>query len=188
MSSTNENIVARGRIFELVQAAQPDGRVFELARRAPGVRLIIADQKKHQLLLTREHRAELDGWDYRLPGGKVFDSLAEYAAYRESGRAIPDAAEAKAVAEAREETGLSIQHPRLYRVSKLGATVEWDLYIYEVTDWDAHAEGQQLEAGEQIEADNWVSYTEAEKMILAGDMQEERIAMVLLRWLHEQKA
>ena len=33
-----EYIIAKGKIFELVQTKQPDGRVFEVARRAPGVR------------------------------------------------------------------------------------------------------------------------------------------------------
>jgi hypothetical protein len=36
----NEIIFAKGKIFELVHISQKDGRVFEVARRAPGVRLI----------------------------------------------------------------------------------------------------------------------------------------------------
>ena len=40
----DEVIYARGKLFELVQQKQPDGRVFEVARRAPGVRVIIADK------------------------------------------------------------------------------------------------------------------------------------------------
>jgi len=31
-----------------------------------------------KILLSREYRSELDRYDYRLPGGKVFDTLAEY--------------------------------------------------------------------------------------------------------------
>jgi len=50
--------------------------VFETARRAPGVRLIIV--RDGQMLITREFRNELDDYDYRLPGGKVFDTLDEY--------------------------------------------------------------------------------------------------------------
>ena len=40
-----KEIVFAGKIFEIEQAQQPDGRVFELARRAPGVRLIIPNRK-----------------------------------------------------------------------------------------------------------------------------------------------
>jgi len=40
------------------------------------VRLIICDGDK--ILLTKEYRSEVDTVDYRLPGGKVFDTLIEY--------------------------------------------------------------------------------------------------------------
>lgn len=65
----------------------------------------------------------------------------------------------------------------------LGATVEWDLYVFETTDWQLSIEGQELEVGEKIEADNWVSYAEARDMIVSGAMAEERIALILLQWL-----
>lgn len=77
-ATEGEDIVAKGRIFELVQTVQPDGRVFEVARRAPGVRVIIANKAKEQILLTKEFRQELSDWDYRLPGGKVYDTLDDY--------------------------------------------------------------------------------------------------------------
>ncbi len=44
--------------------------MFETAVRSPGVRLIIV--KDNQMLITKEFRGELDDYDYRLPGGKVF--------------------------------------------------------------------------------------------------------------------
>jgi 8-oxo-dGTP pyrophosphatase MutT (NUDIX family) len=46
------------------------------------VRLIITDGDK--ILLTKEFRRELNQEDYRLPGGKVFDTLKEYNAYRQN--------------------------------------------------------------------------------------------------------
>ena len=49
---------------------------FEKARRAPGVRLLII--KKNKILITKEYRDEIGEFDYRLPGGKVFDKLEEY--------------------------------------------------------------------------------------------------------------
>lgn len=179
-------IVFRGKLFEVVQTKQPDGRVFELARRAPGVRIIVADKQKRQLLLTKEFRTELNAWDHRLPGGKVFDTLAEYDQFRESGADIAAPALAKVKGEGAEEAGLDIQSAKLFKKSTLGATVEWDLFIFEATDWQPHADGQQLEAGEQIEADNWVDYDQVKTMILAGHMAEDRVALVLLQWLAAQ--
>lgn len=188
MSDTPEDtIVFRGKIFEIVQTPQPDGRLFERAVRAPGVRLIIADTKARTLLLTREFRSELQAWDYRLPGGKVFDTLAEYDNFRERNGDMAAAAERKAAAEGSEEAGVDVKSVRLFKTSTLGATVEWDLWCYEVTDWAIAAGGQQLEAGEQIETDNWFHYEEVREMILSGEMQEERIALILLQWLNQQE-
>jgi len=180
---SQSEIVFRGKIFEVEQLPQPDGRVFEVARRAPGVRLIVAKPKERQLLLTKEFRRELNDWDYRLPGGKVFDSLAEYDSFRESGEDVLKPALTKVKGEGAEEAGIDVKQAELFKKSTLGATVEWDLYIFTVTDWQPHADGQQLEAGEEIEADNWLDYQEVKKMILAGHMQEERVALILLQWL-----
>lgn len=186
MNSKHEKVVARGKIFELVQTQQSDGRIFETARRAPGVRLIIADKDRRQLLLTKEFRHELNDWDYRLPGGKVFDSLDEYETFRQTDQDILSAALQKAVGEGREEAGVDIRSAELIKKSTLGATVEWDLFVFECAEWSALPEGQQLETGEQIEADEWFSYDEAEDMILSGKMQEERVALILLQWLKRE--
>ena len=186
--SNPSNIQAafRGKLFEIVQTKQPDGRVFERAVRAPGVRLIIADTTNRKVLLTREFRSELNDWDYRLPGGKVFDSLSEYDDYKAGDGNIAEAAERKAIAEGSEEAGIAVKAVKLFKKSTLGATVEWDLWCFEVTDWNQSEHGQQLEAGEQIEADTWFDYDEAHQMILEGRMQEERIALILLQWLGQQ--
>jgi ADP-ribose pyrophosphatase len=178
--------VFSGKLFEIEQLTQPDGRVFEIARRAPGVRLIIPNRQDKTLLLTKEFRKELNAWDYRLPGGKVFDSLAEYQAFRESGSDILKAAQAKAKAEAREEAGLVVNDLKLFRKSTLGATVEWDLFVFEVTKWEAAKSGQALEEGEQIEADNWFAFSDVEQMIYDGHVQEDRVALILLQWLKGQ--
>lgn len=182
----SEEIFSKGKLFELVHLRQDDGRVFEVARRAPGVRLIIHDQLACKILLTKEFRQELGEWDYRLPGGKVFDSLDEFEAFRESGKDIVEAAKDQAVNEAQQEAGVEISSLELYKKSILGATVEWDLYVFETADWQLSVEGQELEVGEKIEADNWMTYDEVRTMILDGSMQEERIALVLLQWLNER--
>ena len=184
----NEKVIAKGKIFELVQITQPDGRVFEVARRAPGTRIIVHDQTTGKILLTKEFRQELGEWDYRLPGGKVFDTLDEYAAFRASGDDITKAAKQQAIREAQQEAGVEIATLDLYAKSVLGATVEWDLYVFETSDWQLNVEGQELEVGEKIEADQWVSYDEAKRRVLDGAVSEGRIALVLLRWLEENQA
>lgn len=181
-----EEVFASGKLFELVHVPQPDGRVFELARRAPGVRLIICNRQDQTILLTKEFRQELSDWDCRLPGGKVFDSLVEYEAFRTDNQDILIAAENKARAESIEETGIEVEGLTLFKKSTLGATVEWDLFVFEAVRWHKSEGGQQLEAGEQIEADTWVSFNEARSMILRGDMREERIALILLQWINQQ--
>lgn len=178
-----EEIFAKGKLFELVHLKQGDGRVFEVARRAPGVRLITHDEPAGKILLTKEFRHELGEWDYRLPGGKVFDSLKEFEVFRESDQDIIEVAKLKAIEEAQQEAGINIDVLTIFKKSVLGATVEWDLYIFEASEWQLKVEGQELEAGEVIEADNWVSYDEARQMALSGAMHEERIALILLQWL-----
>lgn len=181
-----ENIIAKGKIFELVHVEQPDGRVFELARRAPGVRIIIANKAEQLILLTKEFRQELNDWDYRLPGGKVYDTLDEYEAARQSGEDILEAAKRKTIGEAAEEAGIEVQTAELFKKSTLGATVEWDLFVMEAKQWSKSESGQALEQGEQIIADEWFDFKQAEQMIYDGKMQEERVALVLLQWLRAQ--
>lgn len=178
----DEKIFAKGIIFEIVQLPQPDGRVFEVARRAPGVRMIVADRHKRQIMLTREHRREINDWDFRLPGGKVFDTLDELEAFRRTGQDMLGAATEKAKSETAEEAGIQIDDLKLFKKSTLGTTVEWDLYVFEATKWKPHTQGQDLGAGEHVDV-GWYSFAEAEKMILAGQMQEERVALILLQWL-----
>jgi len=183
----DEQIVATGRIFELVHIPQADGRFFEVARRAPGVRVLIVDDANKKVLLTKEYRNELQDWDFRLPGGKVLDSLAEYETFRKSGKDIVEAAKAKAKAEAAEEAGMQVDDLKFVKKSTLGATVEWDLYVFKATTWALHQDGQRLEAGEQVDAVEWYGFAEVERMILSGAMQEERIALIVLQWLQTIK-
>ncbi|MFZ1258341.1 MAG: NUDIX hydrolase [Candidatus Saccharimonas sp.] len=179
----SEEIFAKGKIFELVHVTQDDGRVFEVARRAPGVRVIIEDKLAGKLLLTKEFRHELGTWDYRLPGGKVFDTLSEYEAFRATGDDIVEAAKCKAVAEAREEAGVAVTNIEYIDTSTLGATVEWDLYVFHADGRSDDTTVRELEAGERIEENAWVTYDEAKQMILNGVMQEGRVALTLLQWL-----
>jgi len=177
--SSNEEIAFSGRIGEIVHNPQPDGRVFERFRRAPGTRLAIIspDQK---VLLTKEHRYEADGIDLRLPGGKVCDTLDEYRKLLASGRDIVEAATEAAAKEALEETGLIVSNPKLLTKANAGATVEWDLYYFLVEDYTESEDGQQLEDGEQIEEVVYLTPNEVRQAIARGEMQEWRSVGVLL--------
>lgn len=181
-----ETIFSSGKLFELVHTQQPDGRVFEMARRAPGVRLIIADMEEKKVLLTKEFRTELSTYDFRLPGGKVFDTLQDYETFRQTGEDILRPASSKAKAEAREEAGIAVGDVKFYKKSTLGATVEWDLYVFAATNWDSDESGQALEEGEIVDDVSLYDFETVRKMILRGEMQEERIALILLQWLAEQ--
>ena len=83
----SDEIVYRGKLFQVINRTKEntflvDGKeitknlTFELVRRPPGVRALIVQGDK--LMLNREYRYELDDWDYRLPGGKVFDKLEQF--------------------------------------------------------------------------------------------------------------
>ena len=84
MQLIKEDIVFQWKIIEVVQQTVKIGDkelLREIAKRSPWVRLIICDGDK--ILLTKEFRRELDTRDYRLPGGKVFDTLKEYNDHRD---------------------------------------------------------------------------------------------------------
>lgn len=174
--------VYTGNLFEV----QQNDRGWEKVARAPGVRIIIDDQVAGKLLLTREYRSELGDYDFRLPGGKVFDSLDEFRGFRATGDDILNPAIEKAIQESHEETGYDIQNPELIDISKLGATVEWDLYVFAATEFSERADGQNLEEGEDISV-GWYSYDDVQKMVLRGDMQEDRVAMILFRYLYQKE-
>ncbi|MBI4086015.1 MAG: NUDIX hydrolase [Candidatus Liptonbacteria bacterium] len=183
----SEHIVYQGRIIEVVRQKVILGgeeKNFEFARRSPGARLIIPTPDK-KILLTKEHRLEVGDYDYRLPGGKIFDTLAEYNDFLASGKDIADAAKRAAVKEGIEEAGIEIEDIKLFSISKLGATMVWDLFYFVVTKYKEHVHGQRLEEGENIEVIS-VSFDEAKEMCLDGRMREERSAAMFLRFLSSQ--
>jgi hypothetical protein len=183
-----EKIAFQGKILELVQqdneVAPGKTVTFEWARRSPGVRLIVLSKDKTEVLLTKEYRRELHDYDYRLPGGKVFDTLQSYNDFLRTKADIVKPAQEKVVGEAVEEAGLTVQAAELIHTSKLGATVEWDLLYFVVTSFKEHADGQQLEDGEDITVE-WTTTDQAKDMALNGHMSEERSALVLLRYLNQ---
>lgn len=179
----NEKITYQGKIVEVVEKEVVIGKktkIFELARRSPGVRLIII--KDNTVYLSKEFRHEVQGYDYRLPGGKVFDTLTEFNDALSNNINILESAKAAAIKEAREEMGIVVNNGELFHKSVCGATVEWDLYYFVITDFTK--QDQELEDGEVIEL-NPVSIDEAKEMCLDGRIDEERSALTLLRYLNK---
>lgn len=177
-----EKITYRGRMLEVVQQPMKVGDkefTYENARRAPGVRLIVP-LPDNKLLLTREYRTHLNAYDFRLPGGKVLDSLEEFDEFRTSGRDVTEEARKAGIKEAKEEVGLTVTDLELFNVSKCGGSVEWDLYYFIVKSF---TQGEQsLEHGEDITPAP-TSLEEVKQMCLDGRIQEDRSALMLLRYL-----
>ena len=178
----SEDIVFQGKIVEVVQLPQADGRTFEFARRSPGVRLIVTSQDGAKLLLTKEFRRENNGYDYRLPGGKVFDKLNDYNEFLTTGMDIIEPAIARAKIEGAEETGLDIKALKHFVTAVNGTTMVWDLIYFVVKDWEELPAGQALEAGEEIEV-GWYGLDDVKAMLARGEMKEYRSAGVLTQWL-----
>lgn len=186
---SKEEIRYKGRLFEVVtEPVEIEGKTFEFekVRRSPGVRLIIGDGQGN-ILLTREFRRELSKFDYRLPGGKVFDSLDEFNEFRRGKGDIIEKAKQAALKEAKEETGFVPDALEHHSTSQLGATVEWDLHYF-VASVDRSQQGvQELETGENIEV-AWFREEEIKKLILEPDkFSEERSVATLMRFLHRAK-
>ncbi len=181
-----EKVAYRSRIIEIVKQHVRIGNKkveFEFARRPPGVRLLLI--KKGKVLLTKEFRVEHGTYDYRLPGGKVFDSIGDYHAAMKKSDNILKYATAAAKKECVEETGLKPQSIKHIYTSKAGATVIWDLFYFLVPKF---TEGKQkLEEGEIIHP-KWMPFSAAIKMCLNGSIHEDSSAAVLLRFLSKKSA
>src|SRR6185312_11316679 len=175
---SDTSVAFSGKIGEVIHTKQADGRVFERFRRAPGTRIVIVSPD-NKVLITKEHRAETDNIDLRLPGGKVRDSLTEYKELLDSGEPIIEAAKQAAIKETLEETGMVVKDIRFLTKANAGATVEWDLYYFLVEKYEDSPEGQNLESGEDITV-SWMTPTEIRQAIQKGAMQEWRSAGVLL--------
>lgn len=158
--------------------------VFEKAFRAPGVRLIIPSKDGSGLVMTREHRLEHKEYDYRLPGGKVIDSLDDFIAFKESGDDILVLGRKKAIEEALQEAGVIIKNLNHYVTARAGGTIEWDLQYWVATDWEYSTSGQELEHGEDIKPVE-VPFNELLDKIKRGEMKEYQSIGVLARWMAE---
>lgn len=154
-------------------------------RRPPGIRAIIVNEK-NEILLSKEYRYELELFDYRLPGGKVFDNLDDYKKAIEENDVLENVYKTVAK-EVKEEVGISIKNPTLYTVSHAGSSVVWDLYYFIIKDYEIISDGQELEENEIIDGFVWKSPDEVIKMCLDKQIHEERTIGVLLSYILKNK-
>lgn len=185
-SKPNFEVVYRGKMFEILEWEGKPGIKFEAAIRAPGVRLLIETEKNGMkaLLMTSEFRREVDDVDYRLPGGKVFDSLEEFDNFRISEENIISIAEMTARKEGKEEAGVDGGLYELVSISKAGASVEWDLYYFRVTNANI---GKQNLTEEEL-GDIEIVILSAEEIfnkLSKGEIKEGRTADLLWVWLKD---
>ncbi|GLY50178.1 NUDIX domain-containing protein [Lentzea sp. NBRC 102530] len=183
-------VAFQSRVFAQVHTPNQVGDqvvVFEMAVRPPGVRVIVVDRTEQLVYLTREMRTETNGWDWRVPGGKVYNKIEPYLPlyleHDDSGRAeaLTEKVLDSAVQEAGEELGAVLSNPVLLGRSPCGATVHWDLYFV-LADLQSLRQSNNPEAGEVIEV-RPVRWTEALDLVDSGEIQEERSAMWLRRTL-----
>lgn len=193
----HDEIVYTGKLFQVVRRKEKHMVLFdgdrqeinleyELVRRPPGVRAIVI--RDGQLLLNREFRYELNGWDYRLPGGKVFDSQEQVDEAGESGEIMHYVEEALRK-ELLEEADLQVRGFSMYDCSHNGFTVEWDLYYYIVDDFVILRDSDDcLEKKNEFEyvQSCWVDYQTALKYCIEKKISEERSVGMLLRFLLSQ--
>lgn len=150
-----------------------------MVRRPPGIRAIILDTEKQQILLSKEFRYELESFDYRLPGGKVFDDLQSYKEALQSGD-VEEAVMQAVFKEVKEEVGIIVSNPKPLCVSPDGAGVVWDLFYFLITDYQIIENGQELEENEIVDDFVWKSFDEIIDMCIDGQIKEARTVGVLL--------
>ena len=156
-----------------------------MVRRPPGIRALIVNEN-NQILLSREFRYELNDWDYRLPGGKVFDSLDDYKSALENDTVMENVLKT-VPKEVLEEVGLVDRNPKLLKVSLDGAGVIWDLYYFEIRDYKKSDNGPQLEENEIINGYKWYEFNDIIKMCRNNEIHEDRTVGVLLTYILNSK-
>lgn len=158
----------------------------DIVRRPPGIRALIVS-KNNKILLSKEFRYEFNDWDYRLPGGKVFESLNDYKLALENDT-VKENVLKTVPKEVQEEVGLVVRNPKLLKVSKDGAGVIWDLYYFEIKDYKKSENGPQLEEEEIINGYKWYEFHEIITMCQKNQIKEDRTVAVLLTYiLNSQK-
>jgi len=175
----NIKILFKWKIIEVVEK-EFNWRKFEIARRSPWVRLIITDWEK--FLLTKEFRYEHNGYDYRLPGGKVFDTLDEFNRVINSNENIDNYAKHAAIDECLQETWLIVKSIEPITISKAWSTIERDLHYFLIKDFEENVKWQELEDGEDIGVE-WKNKDELMELCLNWFINEDRSVWIIFKYL-----
>lgn len=176
-------------IMEKEYTINDEKKIFKrnMIRRPPGIRALIVNKKENKILLSKEYRYELEKWDFRLPGGKVFECLNDYKEALEKDIVL-ECVEKTVAKEVKEEVGIKINNQNLIKISTAGAVVIWDLYYYEITDFEVIENGQELEEDEHIQGFEWKTYDEIIQMCIKEEINEDRSVGVILTYILKQKA
>ncbi|MDO8626710.1 MAG: NUDIX domain-containing protein [Candidatus Magasanikbacteria bacterium] len=180
-------IIFEGRIGAIVnypvlvdEGAGYVEKMFEKFVRSPGTRIIAVRDNK--IYLQKERRLESNDFDWRLPGGKVVDTFAEYKQFLV--KQIPEQIIlSAALKELKEEANLGAASLQIFKKQVCGATVEWDLYfvvaenVSELPGSSGHTEG------EEIKESGWFTFSEVKKMCENTTIAEGRTAAVLIEFL-----
>jgi ADP-ribose pyrophosphatase YjhB (NUDIX family) len=183
MNKVSDTVVYEGSMFQVLQWEGKPGKTFEAVRRAPGVRILaekIKSDATKAVYLTKEIRREAEGVDYRLPGGKVFDSLKEYNSFEGD---ILELAKNKARQELKEEAGISTESLELISISTAGASVDWDLYYYLATGVTLGQNDLQENEVETIVGLEEICPEVLFTLLRDNKIQEGRSATILWQWL-----
>jgi ADP-ribose pyrophosphatase YjhB (NUDIX family) len=187
MQKIDEKIMYQGRMIEIVEESiETDGKIklHESGRRAPGVRLIIMTPDG-EFLISKEMRPSI-GMDYRLPGGKVFDSLVEYnefLATNPTDEIILEKAKEAAIKEGEEEMGIKATDVEFFCKSRCGGSFEWDLYYFIVKKYEETK--QRLEDAEKIEVVK-VNKEKLKELAFSGQMNEDRSVGILAKYFYKK--
>lgn len=155
-------------------------KTFEKYVRPPGCRIIAV--KDGKVYMQKEFRWEGEGFEWRLPGGKVVDSFAEFKKYL--GKEVPnEIVIAAAQKELHEEAHLGAKNWSVFKKMICGTTVEWDLYYVLAEDCETLEEVEGHKEGEDIRNTAWLSFEEIRKMCETGEIDEGRSVAVLLQFI-----
>lgn len=187
----SDNVLYEGDLFEVVHRTKNavfkvgEKEVFktinyELVQRSPGIRAIIV--KEDKILLAYEYRYELNAWDYRLPGGKVYDSIERFHYSNKNGEFETDLIK-KLKEEVLEEVDIEIKNFHLLNVSHSGLTVNWDLYYYLVDDFITIANDCIQKTEYEYIEPKWFDFSTAMELCLNGSVSEARSAFEIIRFI-----
>jgi len=179
--------IFNGKVGQVLQ----DEKGREYYRRSPGVRAII--DTGSGLIISKEIRNYLDRkWDYRLPGGKVADTLLEYLIFlKRDGEdncgnepMIRDAL----IKELEEEVGITFvrygEGVSLYHLSPSSASVEHDLYYFLIKKFEkVKSKPEKDEVIKRLE----LPYRKVWELIQNRRFSEDRTRAVLYEFLLKEK-